>query len=113
MIDLLPTCLEIAETDASHTHFGKSLLPILNDSNIQHREAVFCEGGFNLEDNHLFEVAGWIYKHKSEIQHEMPELVGKAQCVRTQKWSFIRRQNEQDELYKLSLIHISEPTRPY
>ena len=29
----------------------------------------------------------------------MPELVGKAQCVRTQKWSFIRRQNEQDELY--------------
>ena len=29
----------------------------------------------------------------------MPELVGKAQCVRTQKWSFIRRQNEQNELY--------------
>ncbi|GIS34721.1 MAG: hypothetical protein Ct9H90mP5_11700 [Acidimicrobiaceae bacterium] len=25
MIDLLPTCLEIAETDASHTHFwGKT-----------------------------------------------------------------------------------------
>ena len=99
MIDLLPTCLEIAETEASHTHFGKSLLPILSDSNIEHREAVFCEGGFNPEDNHLFEVAGWIYKHKSEIQHEMPELVGKAQCVRTQKWSFIRRQNEQNELY--------------
>ena len=29
----------------------------------------------------------------------MPELVVKAQCVRTQKWSFIRRQNEQNELY--------------
>ena len=29
----------------------------------------------------------------------MPELVGKAQCVRTQNWSFIRRQNEQNELY--------------
>ena len=98
MIDLLPTCLEIAETEASH-HFGKSLLPILGDSNIEHREAVFCEGGFNPEDNHLFEVAGWIYKHKSEIQHEMPELVGKAQCVRTQKWSFIRRHHEQNELY--------------
>ena len=99
MIDLLPTCLEIAETEANHTHFGKSLLPILSDSNIEHREAVFCEGGFNPEDNHLFEVAGWIYKHKSETQHEMPELVGKAHCVRTQKWSFIRRQNEQNELY--------------
>ncbi|GIS34722.1 MAG: hypothetical protein Ct9H90mP5_11710 [Acidimicrobiaceae bacterium] len=60
------------------THiFGEKPASYLNDSNIEHREAVFCEGGFNLEDNHLFEVAGWIYKHKSEIQHEMPELVGK------------------------------------
>ena len=75
MIDLLPTCLEIAETEASHTHFGKSLIPVLNDPLIEHRDAVFCEGGFNPEDNHLFEVAGWIYKHKSEIQHEMPEPV--------------------------------------
>ena len=27
------------------------------------------------------------------------DRVGKAQCIRTQKWSFIRRQNEQNELY--------------
>jgi len=42
---------------------------------------------------------GWIYEPKSCLQHERPDLVGKATCVRTTRWSFIHRLYEQDELY--------------
>ena len=99
MVDLLPTCLEFAQTEANHTHFGRSLKPLLNDSDAPHRDAVFSEGGFNPSDRNLFERGGWIYKHKSDIQHELPHLVGKAECIRTDKWAYVYRHNERDELY--------------
>ncbi len=99
LVDLLATCLELAEEEASHSHFGRSLTGLLADPASPHRDAAFCEGGFNPADEHLFEEAGWLYRHKGEIQHEMPHLVGKAVCVRTSSWSFVYRVEEGDELY--------------
>ena len=99
MVDLLPTCLEFAQTEANHTHFGRSLKPLLSDPDAPHRDAVFSEGGFNPSDRNLFERGSWIYKHKSDIQHEFPHLVGKAECIRTGKWTYVYRHNESDELY--------------
>ena len=100
MIDLLPTCLELAETEPAHTHFGKTLTDLFADSTAPHRVAAYSEGGYNISDHQLFEkVDSGIYKHKSEIQHELPHLVGKAECIRTQNWSYIYRHDGQDELY--------------
>ena len=100
MVDLLPTCLELAETEPAHTHFGKTLTGLFADSTAPHRSAAYSEGGFNISDHQLFEkVDSGIYKHKSEIQHELPHLVGKAECIRTQNWSYIYRHDGQDELY--------------
>ena len=101
MVDLLPTCLELADTEAEHTHFGKSLVPLLTDPapTVPHRDAAFCEGGFRTSDAHLLETAGWIYEPKGRLQRERPELVGKATCIRTAEWTYVHRLYEDDELY--------------
>jgi arylsulfatase A-like enzyme len=99
MVDLLPTCLELAGTEAGFTHFGRSLVPLLDDADAPHRDAAFCEGGFRVTDVDRLETAGWIYEPKARLQHEHPELVGKATCIRTPEWTFVHRLYEHDELY--------------
>ena len=99
MVDLLPTVLELAETEAGHTHFGRSLVPLLHDADRPHRDAAFCEGGFRDTDSHLLETAGWIYEPKGRLQKERIDLVGKASCIRTPEWSYVHRLYENDELY--------------
>ena len=99
MVDLLPTVLELADTEAHHTHFGRSLVPLLHDADTAHRDAAFCEGGFRTTDAHLLEAAGWIYEPKGRLQQERVELVGKATCIRTPEWSYVQRLYEGDELY--------------
>ena len=99
MVDLAPTCLELAGVEAAHTHFGRSLTGLFADPEADHRDAVFCEGGFNPADEPLLETAAWIYRHKAEIQHDHPDLVAKAECVRTAEWTYVFRSREGDELY--------------
>jgi arylsulfatase A-like enzyme len=99
LIDLLPTVLELAEVEARHTHFGRSLVPVLADPGIAHRELAFSEGGFDPRDVALFERPGWLYQRKGELQHERPELVGKAVAVRSPTHTYVVRQCEGDELY--------------
>lgn len=99
MVDLLPTVLELAETEARHSHFGRSLVHLLRDASAPHREAAYSEGGFRIDDVDLLETAGWIYEPKSRLQHERVELVGKATCVRTPEWTYVHRLYEGDELY--------------
>jgi arylsulfatase A-like enzyme len=101
-VDLVPTLLELANTEATHSHFGKSLVPLLDAGGSlesPHREVAFSEGGFRREDHHLIEQSGWIYEPKSRLQRERVELTGKATCARTPEWSFVHRLYEQDELY--------------
>jgi arylsulfatase A-like enzyme len=103
MVDLLPSVLELAETEAGHTHFGRSFVPLLHDADGDHRDAAFCEGGFRTSDEHLLETAGWIYEPKGRLQHERTDLAGKATCIRTPEWSLVHRLYEQDELYDRSV----------
>jgi arylsulfatase A-like enzyme len=99
LVDLLPTLLEAAETEAHHTHFGRSLVPLLRDPTQPHRDAVLTEGGFSPIDVDLLERAGGLYGPKARLQHEQPELVGKAIAVRTADHTYVHRQCESDELY--------------
>ncbi len=100
LVDLMPTLLDVAETEAGHTHFGRSLLPLLNGETEIHRDVAFSEGGFSPADNDLFEdVMEGRYATKTRLQREQPELVSKATSVRTAEWTYIHRQSEPDELY--------------
>jgi arylsulfatase A-like enzyme len=103
MIDILPTVLELAEIDPGHTHFGKSLLPALRDPNAVIRDCAFSEGGFAITELDLLEQASGEYEKKAALQHDSPELVGKAISLRTEQYTYVYRLYEQDELYDRQL----------
>ena len=99
MVDILPTLLEFAELEAGHTHFGKSLLPSLADPDQVVRSYAVTEGGFRMGDTDLLERAGGEYEKKAGLQHEQPRLVGKAIALRDDRYTFVHRLYESDELY--------------
>jgi arylsulfatase A-like enzyme len=45
-IDAVPTILELAGCETTSGGFGKSLMPLLEDPEAEHRDAVFSEFGF-------------------------------------------------------------------
>jgi arylsulfatase A-like enzyme len=116
LVDLLPTLCELGGTEPRHTHFGKSLVPLLTDCSSAHRDFACTEGGFRPTDEALLERAGWIYEAKSELQHARPELVGTAIALRTPTYTYVYRSCEDDELYDrvadpsetTNLVHVAD-----
>ena len=99
LVDLLPTLLELGDVEAQHTHFGRSLVPLLHDGNGPHRDAAFAEGGFTRAEEPLLERSGFPYDLKAAIQREDPVSVGRVVSVRTADWSYVHRLYEGNELY--------------
>ena len=93
LIDLFATLVELAEAEPRHTHFGRSLLTGAP------RDAAFSEGGFTVAEEPLLERADYPYDLKARLQHEAPETVGKAIALRTERWTYVYRLYEGDELY--------------
>ena len=93
LIDLFATLLELGEVDAQHSHFGRSLLTGAP------RDAAFSEGGFMLAEEPLLEQAPFPYDQKAALQHDDPASVGRAIAMRTDRWSYVYRLYEHDELY--------------
>ena len=99
LVDLLPTVCDLAGAQVQHTHFGRSLLPLLSDPSVAHREHACSEGGFRITDHELLERAGGVYQAKTDLQHAQPELVGTAIAMRTPTHTYVYRAYESDELY--------------
>jgi arylsulfatase A-like enzyme len=99
LIDLLPTLCDLAEAEPHHSHFGRSLLPVIADPSEPHRDFACAEGGFRTTDASLFESAKGIYEPKSRLQRERPELVGTAMVLRTPTHTYVHRRYESDEFY--------------
>ena len=104
--DLFATIMELTGVEARHTHFSKSLLPIVNGETDEIRDAVYCEGGARVEEIHTHEnryshTPDHIYHPRITVQNETPELHGKGVMLRTHQWKYVRRLYDTDELYNL------------
>lgn len=104
LIDLLPTLAEACGIPLVHTHFGRSLMPLLRGETEHHRQYVFSEGGALNTEIHTHETARPkenIYWSRPDLQFTQPDLHGKAVMIRSQDYKYVRRLYDTDELYDL------------
>jgi arylsulfatase A-like enzyme len=99
LVDLTATLEDLAGLESA-LHFGRSVRPLLDRPEASHRDAAFSEGGFLVQEEPWLESGDeGQYRHKQEIQHDRPELVGRAIAVRTEEWCYVERLYEGPELY--------------
>lgn len=108
LIDFPATVEDLTGIKPKHTHFGRSLLPVVAGKTDYHRDAVFCEGGRLHGEIHCMElesvdsqVPEGLYWPRLSLQAcEGPEHT-KAVMIRTYRYKYVRRLYEDDELYDL------------
>ena len=106
VFDIMATCLDLAGTQANHTHFSRSLLPQVAGRPGDPNRAAFSEGGYNVYEPQCYEpldlgggMVGGIYGPKRRLQNERPQSVSRCAMVRTRDAKLIRRPDGQSELY--------------
>lgn len=117
LVDFYATVAELAGVKSKRTHFGKSLLPLLADRTLQHRDYVFSEGGRMPEEEHCTEFYSngpngspkdFVYWPRQTAQTD--DLAhSKATMVRDTQYKYIRRASGEDEFYNLQ----SDPAEQY
>jgi arylsulfatase A-like enzyme len=107
LVDFPATVEALAGLPPTHTHFGRSLLPVIAGETDEHRNAVFCEGGRVHGEEQAMELMDegqgedWLYWPRVGLQHnEGPEHTKAVMC-RTRQYKYVRRLYESDELYDL------------
>ncbi|MBB6735412.1 sulfatase-like hydrolase/transferase [Cohnella zeiphila] len=108
LIDFPATVEALVGLTPGHTHFGRSLLPVLAGERDEHRDAVFSEGGrlhgetqaMELESTSMGTSAGLYWPRVGLQQQEGPEHTKAVMC-RTRDYKYVRRFYESDELYDL------------
>jgi arylsulfatase A-like enzyme len=108
LIDVPATIEALAGITPAHTHFGRSLLPLLAGETDAHRDAVFCEGGRLHGERHCMElesetsqVPTGLYWPRVQLQTSEGPEHSKAVMCRTRNYKYVRRLYESDELYDL------------
>lgn len=106
LVDFYATAMTLSGVNPDHTHFGKSLLPVLENRTIDLRRFVTCEGGRLQEELHCSEVPTGIpdknypYYPRMRAQHN-PVSHTKATMLRSKQYKYVRRLYESDEFYDL------------
>ncbi|OQB12679.1 MAG: Arylsulfatase [Firmicutes bacterium ADurb.Bin193] len=110
LIDFPATVEDLTGIKPKHTHFGRSLLPLITGEKDEHRDAVFCEGGRLHGEEHCKEKEGparyptnEVSLYWTRIQWQVadgPEH-GKGVMIRTKDYKYVHRLYESDELYDL------------
>ncbi|MHB1838972.1 MAG: sulfatase-like hydrolase/transferase [Acidobacteriaceae bacterium] len=102
LFDVMATCLDLAQTQAQHTHFARSLMPQIHGGAGDPKRAAFSEGGYNQYEPQCFEdkqAIGSLYYPKVHLQNKHPETVNRAAMVRTHDYKLVSRPQGQSELY--------------
>ncbi len=107
LIDFPATVEALTKIGPKHTHFGRSLLPLIAGKTTHHRDAVFCQGGRMYGERQAMELESkmgpeGLYwpRLQWQQQDDGPEHT-KATMCRTQDYKYVYRLYEQDELYDL------------
>ncbi|MFC7624452.1 sulfatase-like hydrolase/transferase [Microlunatus sp. GCM10028923] len=108
LIDVPATIEALTGITPGHTHFGRSLLPVVTGGVDDHRDAVFCEGGrlrgerqaMERESRASDDPTGLYWPRLSLQAGDGPEH-GKAAMCRTADHKYVHRLYETDELYDL------------
>lgn len=109
-IDMCATVEALTGIPVRHTHFGRSLLPLISGETDTLRDAVFCEGGrlkgevqaSERESTSALTPQGLYYPRVGLQQLETdPFYHTKAVMLRTERYKYVRRLYETDELYDL------------
>lgn len=109
LVDFYATVLDYSGIKSTHTHFGKSLRPILENRSEKIREYVFCEGGRMPGETHCDEwhVNGPNGSPESFVYwpRQTAQLDDRAHCkavmIRGERYKYIRRILDRDEFYDL------------
>jgi arylsulfatase A-like enzyme len=108
LIDFPATVEALTGVTPAHTHFGRSLLPVLAGQTEEHRDAVFCEGGRLHGETHCMELESTstqnpsgLYWPRMEMQRSEGPEHSKAVMCRSHDFKYVRRLYESDELYDL------------
>ncbi len=110
LVDFYATVMELAGVEPSHTHFGKSLVPVLANRRVKNRDYVFCEGGRMANEIHCDEFhetgeAGMsqrvAYWPKVKAQTE-PVAHAKGIMIRNDQYKYVSRTLGMDEFYDLA-----------
>jgi choline-sulfatase len=112
LFDVMATCLDLAKTQAQHTHFARSLMPQIHGAPGDAKRSAFCEGGYNQYEPQCFEddsPPGSLYYPKENLQNTNPETISRAAMVRTRDYKLVSRPQGQSELY----IYKDDPQELY
>lgn len=108
LIDIPATVEAICGIEPQHTHFGRSLLPLIAGETETGRDAVFCEGGRLRDEVHASESDSLtelgttsLYWPRVVTQVEDAVAHTKAVMCRTSEFKYVHRLYETDELYDL------------
>ncbi|MCL2645478.1 MAG: sulfatase-like hydrolase/transferase [Phycisphaerales bacterium] len=111
LVDFSATVYDLLGIDPGYTYFGRSLLPVVageGGGRDEHRDAVFCEGGRLMEEQHTRERESKggtdpdnLYWPRISLQVADGPEHGKGVMCRTKEWKYVKRLFEKDELYDL------------
>lgn len=120
LFDVMQTCLDLAQVEAKHTHFSRSLCPQAQGHSGDAHRASFTEAGYNIYEPQCFEdhgapapgtpthengptiepdPGGGPYPGKNWLQTEHPQTITRGAAVRTRQHKLIVRPQGQCELY--------------
>lgn len=106
LIDLMETILDITGVTSTEVNYSQSLVPLIKGETSLHREYVFCEGGYDSQDYHLFEGNKMpdktsMYYPKAHVQQTVKESASRFVMVRDSRYKYVYRTNQENELYDM------------
>ena len=109
LVDFYATAMDLAGVRPAHTHFGRSLRPVLEDRTVRVRDFVCCEGGRlpgELHCDEYHDARGRedspqdVYWPKKKAQAD-DDAHAKGIMLRTERYKYVSRLAVGDELYDL------------